>query len=1592
MNPTNHPSSPSATTEAGALGAAVGWLRAELDATEPGQQRALLEYETGILEESRGDDTEAARLLLAAVTTEPRFREPLERLIALIERRQSFKNLGRLLERLAQSADDPEEHVRAAIARSLFALQQEGDATTALSRLLDAAERLPAEPAIWIVLALLAEQLDDPSLKARALAARVPLTDHVEWRGLLQIELAEFYADDQQFERAVELLESVVDLGGNATFRALESLERLASREQRHDVLARTLGVQASLAERARADEAEGDAAGVPRSVRSDVGLADICLRAAIARDRLGDEPGANAALLRALALCPNDPLALEVATQIALASGQLEEIARVAELTARSTEGTIAAADWLHVLEARLALGDREGGRDALRAGLAAHPNCLPLRVFELDWLAGRSDGPALAQALESHAETLGTDTARAGTLILAAEVWARAAGEGAAARAALAQATLLGAEPATVNRISRLLAANTRDHHWYEEATRRLIAAGAGDLEFQELGFELLRLRLERGEPQRIVQSLKSLRQLPSAGAVASFWQLLLAPWLNHTRGRDSDPPPSSLADPSSIASSELRIPTDEALLQLAELVPDIELSRNLKVVAACRQLEAGALETAAKELHALFAGAPEDPLLATVLSCLEPVTGESRGQSRLLRRAAECCTEPSLAAVFALQAAFAALELRDNDEFSANLELASGLASRSASRMRHWGRLFATPDEPELRAARCVELVARGEGTRATLESALRAVHEGQVDLARATLSQLDGDDPSPLGTAAWLLDALLAPEEEAASALAKLTERVPEAHGLRRSLEFAALSAASPTCSADERLESAARWAEVEPNLAAAIAWLAAAQDAAQLSEELSARAVVESLLPREVAAVLAADRLGLEALTSHPATHVTDLNSEALRIVQLELAPPGVDARLRANALHDARAALEPASRDLVDNLLGFNCLVAGHPEQAARQFRAALAQHPKDVAAWEGLALAAEQLDDPETEAQARAALGDLLLDRWEASLAWEQAASLLLDRCNDPARGEFALERAFARDPHNGRAFERLFRRLRERDDSQRLLERIEQRLPVTDDLNELVKLHWERARLLRKLGDREGALVALENVTLLEPEHVGALALSGEIFISTGQFERAAETLALLARTEYAPRQQRLMGATASADLYEGKLQRPEAALDVLSQLDAAGYGDLQLHERIARLAIHSQNWAIGAERLEQLQAERPTREGRVEAARLACDLCLSRLDDVERAMLSLNHWSLESAADPALVSRVSKLAPGPTRSTLLASARLELLQQLEAQSPSVELLERLLDVARASDNQSWLHASLAACAVLAPGAGGAELAALAQRAAHSPEVAIDSPRLELLLAAGDAGPIAALFAALAPVFAETLGPQLSQLGVGRKQRLLARDAAPLWQEVTTWAGAVGLAEFEVYVAPQSTVPVVGVATEPPSLVLGPEVTAPLSPAHRALLARELLALARGVTPVLHRTRAELAALVAATCRVAGVDFEGPRYALTEPFAKSLDRALPRKLRKLLPSLCAAIATSDVSPEDWAQAAAMTLARWAVVSTGDVSQLLLNPHRGQQERDESNQLSDADAALIRYCLSDTYLQLRFQLGLSAR
>ena len=119
--------STSTPPDPGLIGSTVNRLRAEHAVSESASTQALLLHEIAVLEELLGDEAAAARDQLAAVNAEPEFREPLERLISIIKRRQSHKNMGKLLERLVQVSDGAEERSRALLEQALFLVDHEND-------------------------------------------------------------------------------------------------------------------------------------------------------------------------------------------------------------------------------------------------------------------------------------------------------------------------------------------------------------------------------------------------------------------------------------------------------------------------------------------------------------------------------------------------------------------------------------------------------------------------------------------------------------------------------------------------------------------------------------------------------------------------------------------------------------------------------------------------------------------------------------------------------------------------------------------------------------------------------------------------------------------------------------------------------------------------------------------------------------------------------------------------------------------------------------------------------------------------------------------------------------------------------------------------------------------------------------------------------------------------------------------------------------------------------------------------------------------------------------------------------------------------
>src|SRR5690349_14922961 len=284
-------------------------LRAEHDATESTAAKAILLHELGVLSETLGDEAGSARDQLGAVNADPDFREPLERLIAIIERRQSYKNLGKLLERLVRVAETPEERARALLDQASFASDHEGDDGTARMLLEQAADESSEDAALWLSLELSAGKTSDGELRDRALAARARLAQDPLWKALLLIDLGELRSAAGETVSARQALEEAVGLGSSATFEALEALAAFGKLHGLPDVEERALEAQADAIALALSSPEAAEKVGVPRYRRNPGQAAYAWLLAADRKRSRGDAAGATALLDQALELLPGEPL-----------------------------------------------------------------------------------------------------------------------------------------------------------------------------------------------------------------------------------------------------------------------------------------------------------------------------------------------------------------------------------------------------------------------------------------------------------------------------------------------------------------------------------------------------------------------------------------------------------------------------------------------------------------------------------------------------------------------------------------------------------------------------------------------------------------------------------------------------------------------------------------------------------------------------------------------------------------------------------------------------------------------------------------------------------------------------------------------------------------------------------------------------------------------------------------------------------------------------------------------------------------------------------------------------------------------------------
>ncbi|MDW8244961.1 MAG: hypothetical protein RMJ84_00140 [Sandaracinaceae bacterium] len=247
----------------------------------------------------------------------------------------------------------------------------------------------------------------------------------------------------------------------------------------------------------------------------------------------------------------------------------------------------------------------------------------------------------------------------------------------------------------------------------------------------------------------------------------------------------------------------------------------------------------------------------------------------------------------------------------------------------------------------------------------------------------------------------------------------------------------------------------------------------------------------------------------------------------------------------------------------------------------GRGKEAIDELLSSIESHPEDLSLLDALRVAAREAKQWNVALQAIEKMIPLV-SRKHQSMLWEEAGIIWMDELGDDREAIHCFERALEANPKSEIAYARLHDILVDRGEDQALVELLSERMKHFDEPEVLAPLLYEQARLFRGGGQFEEALGALEHLLLLDPEHVGGLALQAEIHVQRESFAEAVESLRALARTQGAPLSQRRLARLGAAEFLERRLGNAEAALEELEAIDAElRSADAAIIERIASLA---------------------------------------------------------------------------------------------------------------------------------------------------------------------------------------------------------------------------------------------------------------------------------------------------------------------------------------------------------------------------------------------------------------------------
>lgn len=645
-----------------------------------------------------------------------------------------------------------------------------------------------------------------------------------------------------------------------------------------------------------------------------------------------------------------------------------------------------------------------------------------------------------------------------------------------------------------------------------------------------------------------------------------------------------------------------------------------------------------------------------------------------------------------------------------------------------------------------------------------------------------------------------------------------------------------------------------------------------------------------------------------------------------------------------------------------------------------HPEAAARLV-ALLEPAGKEARLADVLGRAAVSAGDPE-----------------RVAALYGEVARLQADRLGNLAGAISALNRVLRTTPSHVEVLRRLasyYVRDGQHTEAAHLLGRVVQLAPERELLRDV---HLDLGRLYAdNLGQPDKALLSLQAVLALDPEHPEALDRVSRIHEREGRHGPAAEAAAKLVAVAADPGvRAQALGRLAQVELARGRTPAAVHALvDAVAMEGPTGEAALELK----RIASEPGDWDRYAAAVEAFRATTPAGSEQrtacwLEIARVRFD----RLDQPGEAIAVLRQGLEDSGQAPAVRAELA--------------ARLEMMGQHGEAAQEL----RILAVWDPSRGDTWrdlalcfdalgrpYEARLAREPLLVLGEAAAAEQDAVQRvpprtAQAMPEALAQDPTA-LPLPRPVEAPVA-LLAALAEALPRMVPADLDSFGLSPRDKVTPRQQHPLRALAERVAGIFGRPDFDLYVHRVRSRGIMVEPTSPPALLVPAPVAELPEPQQVFLLGQPLLLISRGLHAVLKLTPRELEVFVAAACRPLDPTFGAGLTAdeFLEDQAKRMQRALSRKSRRAVEEAARAYLGMPILEfQSFADDLRRAATRTAAVVADDLPAVIAVTRR------QDGELAGLTGAallrrsgpandLVRHWLSDAAQQLRDRLGYLAR